>query len=303
MAEHWFRWHHGAVNDPKFRVIAARACHAMSRNVTRGHDSGNDVSVCHVVAVWAAMLECASQADERGSLTDWDDEDAAAGLGMSIDQVAAIREAMEGKVIDDGFVSAWSKRQPKREDGRVADRKREQRSREKSHASVAGVRDDGPCHAVSRNVTTEERRGEESLLSSYEERSTTGVDRPPGEAAESGAVALSGDPAGGGVSATPCPHQAIIALYHETLPELRRVRVWNTTRQGMLAKRWREDPERQALDWWRDLFGYVRQSNWLMGREQGRDGRPFDCDLEWIISPKNLAKILEGKYESRGAVR
>ena len=95
----------------------------------------------------------------------------------------------------------------------------------------------------------------------------------------------------------PCPQQEIIALYHDTLPELRRVRVWTGARPKALAARWRESADRQSLDWWRKYFGYVRKSRFLMGQTTGRDGRGFDCDLEWLIRPANFAKVIEGKYE------
>jgi uncharacterized protein YdaU (DUF1376 family) len=98
-----------------------------------------------------------------------------------------------------------------------------------------------------------------------------------------------------------CPHREIVALYHECLPELRRVREWNPTRQKLLARRWAEDPERQDVEWWRGFFGYVRRSPFLMGRVTGRDGRAFDCDLEWLIRPTNFAKVVEGKYEDAAA--
>lgn len=99
----------------------------------------------------------------------------------------------------------------------------------------------------------------------------------------------------------PCPHQKIIEIYHEVLPELRRVREWNSTRRDLLARRWAESQERQNLEWWSAYFGYVRASPFLMGRKAGRDGRPFDCDLEWLIRPNNFAKVVEGKYEDQAA--
>jgi len=37
-----------------------------------------------------------------------------------------------------------------------------------------------------------------------------------------------------------CPHQAVVDLYHQHLPTLRRVEVWNSARQGYLRQRWRE---------------------------------------------------------------
>lgn len=98
-----------------------------------------------------------------------------------------------------------------------------------------------------------------------------------------------------------CPHQAIVALYHEVLPELRQVRIWNDSRKRLLARRWAESSERQDLEWWRGYFGYVRRSPWLMGKSAGRDGRPFDCDLEWLICPTNFPKVIEGKYEKPAA--
>lgn len=98
-----------------------------------------------------------------------------------------------------------------------------------------------------------------------------------------------------------CPHKAIIAAYHEILPELRQVRDWNETRARLLSRRWAESQERQNLPWWQEYFRYVRTSKFLMGKTIGRDGRPFDCDLEWLVRPTNFAKVIEGKYEERAA--
>lgn len=91
----------------------------------------------------------------------------------------------------------------------------------------------------------------------------------------------------------PCPHNEIIALYHELLPSLRQVRTWEGKRPKHLQARWREDPERQNLGWWRRFFGYVAKSDFLMGRKTD-----FAADLEWLIAPGNFAKVIEGKYEN-----
>lgn len=95
----------------------------------------------------------------------------------------------------------------------------------------------------------------------------------------------------------PCPHQAIIALYHETLPELPRVIAWPETRQKHLAARWREAPERQDLDWWREFFRGIRQCPHLLGRND----RGWRADLPWMLKPEKFLGIIEGKYrrESR----
>lgn len=108
----------------------------------------------------------------------------------------------------------------------------------------------------------------------------------------------------------PCPHQQILALYHELLPELPCMKVWNGTRQQHLAARWRErwksknySTQAEGLAYFRKLFEYIwRECDWLMGRIPGRNGKPFFATLEWIVSPGNFAKIIEGNYARREVV-
>lgn len=94
-----------------------------------------------------------------------------------------------------------------------------------------------------------------------------------------------------------CPHQEIIDLYHRILPMGRQVRIWTEARKAMLRARWREDEERQTLDWWKRLFDYIAQSDFLTGKVCVKDRKPFEIDLEWIVKPANLVKIIEGKYD------
>lgn len=105
-----------------------------------------------------------------------------------------------------------------------------------------------------------------------------------------------------------CPHEKIIALYHELLPLNPRVIEWNETRQGYLRARWKDksqpgkasegySTERDGLAWWRRFLGWLAQSKFLTGQRDGTAGKPpFLADLEWIIKPTNFSKIIEGKY-------
>lgn len=94
-----------------------------------------------------------------------------------------------------------------------------------------------------------------------------------------------------------CPHDEIIALYHEILPMCQQVREWNKQRQGYLRQRWRESPKRQNIDWWRQYFAWVAESKFLTGQRPGTNGRPpFIASLEWLILPSNMAEVIEGKY-------
>jgi hypothetical protein len=96
----WFRWWAGTVNDPKWRIIAARA------NCRPGD----------CLAVWAYLLEIAKDGD--GDISKHDPEECAVVLGYDHLLVETIIVAMRDKeLIADGRLTAWEKRQPKREDG------------------------------------------------------------------------------------------------------------------------------------------------------------------------------------------
>lgn len=97
-----------------------------------------------------------------------------------------------------------------------------------------------------------------------------------------------------------CPHQEIIALYHDALPTCPRIRDWTPTRAAHLRARWNEDPKRQDLDYWRRLFAYVAQSEFLTGRTSSPGRKPFAASLEWLVKAENFAKVREGRYHHEG---
>ena len=101
------------------------------------------------------------------------------------------------------------------------------------------------------------------------------------------------------VDATPkCPHSKIRDIYNRilghTLPQCLST---NKTVDGFLRARWREDKQRQNLEWWEWYFGEISKSDFLMGRtDQG-----FTASYEWVIRPTNMSKILNGNYRNRGS--
>ena len=90
--KHWLRLWHDMPTDPKFRVIARR--------------SGRPLP--EVLSVFVMMMTNASaNANERGELDNWNDEDIAAALDMEGEHVASIREAMQGKTLDGHRLLGW----------------------------------------------------------------------------------------------------------------------------------------------------------------------------------------------------
>ncbi|WP_145974351.1 hypothetical protein [Stenotrophomonas pictorum] len=276
MSNHWLRLWHEMPHDPKWRTIARH--------------SGQPISL--VQAVYLHLLVDASRNVTRGhaSVTN---EDLASALDCDESQIDAVLGAMQGRVLEGMAISGWEKRQPKREDAgnsetrakTASQRKREQRERDRESRNVT------QCHDESRNVTTDKDKDKDTERAEEANASLSAASQRDDDSApdddnseQPGRVA--------------CPHQQIVSLYHEVLPELRQVRDWNETRRRLLGRRWSEQPARQDLEWWRGFFGYVRESDFLMGKTIGRDGRPFDCDLEWLVRPTNFAKVIEGKYEN-----
>lgn len=58
-----------------------------------------------------------------------------------------------------------------------------------------------------------------------------------------------------------------------------------------VCTRLKEHPD---LEWWRTLFDRVKASDFLCGRKTD-----FAVTLDWILGPKNLAKLMNGNYDNR----
>lgn len=112
----WVRLWADMPTDPKFRAIARR--------------SGRPLS--EVMSLFIIMMTGADQ--ETGALSGWSDDDAAAAMDVDETAVSAIREAMQGKVLDGLSLTGWERRQPKRADDLSTNRVREWRDRKRAEA-------------------------------------------------------------------------------------------------------------------------------------------------------------------------
>lgn len=123
----WVRLWHDMPTDPKWRTIARRARQ----------------TIPNVMSVYLHMMINASNATERGTLENWNDEDVASALDLETEDVAAIREAMQGRVLEGNRLTGWEKRQPAREDG-SAERAKAWREARKGTGDAAGRGQNGP---------------------------------------------------------------------------------------------------------------------------------------------------------------
>jgi len=70
-----------------------------------------------------------------------------------------------------------------------------------------------------------------------------------------------------------------------------------STRRGSIQSRIKEDFN--TIEAWRGFFELIQQNDFLMGKTQSMDRKPFKISLDWVCKPANLAKIIEGYYHGR----
>jgi len=185
----WFRAHHGITSDRKWPIIAKIS----------GQKIGD------VVAVWIALLEHASQSDDRGHILGFDTETIDVLYGYEDGTTESIVNALKKKgMIFDDWITNWGKRQPDRErDDDSAERVKRFRERQKQQIQsnqcntettqscnanvtlhVTDVTDVTPCNAQIRTeqIRTEQNR-EENIETSNEvscvEPAKSAVSTPP----------------------------------------------------------------------------------------------------------------------------
>jgi hypothetical protein len=143
----WFRSYHGAPTDAKFLMLAKRA----------------GVAVHEVAFVWWALLDFASQNDPRGSIKGFDPEALACFSGLDESKIRAIEGVCreKGMVDQADMLSAWHRRQPKREDD-SSPRVRAFRERQKGETQGNAHVTQGNAHVTQGNGRTEQNREEQN---------------------------------------------------------------------------------------------------------------------------------------------
>lgn len=89
------------------------------------------------------------------------------------------------------------------------------------------------------------------------------------------------------------PHQKVVDLYHEILPNLPGVRVLTAKRKTAIKQRHNTIMEKD-LDNWRGFFQAVSRSRFLMGELPGKD---WQASFDFLVTEKAAVGVLEGKYQ------
>ena len=93
------------------------------------------------------------------------------------------------------------------------------------------------------------------------------------------------------------PYSTILDSYHEILTDLPKAKVMTDKRKRYIKELWNSKNEdgnsRADLEWWDSYFTYCKSIKFL----HGENGRGWTANLEWIVTPANFVKIIEGNYK------
>jgi uncharacterized protein YdaU (DUF1376 family) len=225
------------------------------------------------------------------------DEQECAGIAKcrSSDEIEAMRFVLNKFFIkcDDGYYN-------KRMSEEIA--KAEILSDSRSKAGKIGASIRARTKARSQSRTSAEQVPNTSLASAKQESVPPPPQphsQPPPEKpspADAGVASIAVDAVVKPGPQTRVPHAEIVELFRATLPMAVPIKIWDNDRQELLRTRWREEPERQSLDWWQRFFRYVARSKFLTGEAASPGRKPFVLTLEWLLKRANFRKVIEGNY-------
>lgn len=109
------------------------------------------------------------------------------------------------------------------------------------------------------------------------------------------------EPPKAGTGKVPCPHKALLAVFHEECPTMPTVIKLSSNRKTLLASRWRDVDEdsrfssvEDGLTIFRAIFKRAHTSDFL----SGRSGK-FKPGFDWLMQQGNFLKLCEGNYDNR----
>lgn len=227
------------------------------------------------------MLMCMRCSND---LVTFQDEEIAFQLRITVDELAETKALFIKKgFVDSGWnLLNWEKRQFASDSStaRVA-----------KHRALQKEKQDKPCNT---DVTLHETKA-------------NGLDTDTDTDKEANASVGSADQPEQADKLPRCETQAVIDLYHETLPELPSVRLMTDQRRRAVAAFWRfvltskrsdgrarAATAKEALDWIGDYFGRVRDNDFLMGRgERGAGHANWQCDFDFLLTDKGKKHVIE----------
>ncbi len=87
-------------------------------------------------------------------------------------------------------------------------------------------------------------------------------------------------------------YQAIVNLYHKTLPNLAPVKLLTDKRKSAIRSCCSLKPSYSSLEFWEAYFNDAAKSDFIMGRKID-----WKADFDFLIKKSKFVKVLEGSYD------
>ena len=197
--------------------------------------------------------------------------------------VAALNNAGLLKYTPDGLeIHDWYEYTGKLIDKRESEKNRSRRRRAAAAASAAGDQ------RTAAGQTADAPQTDRQTTAGRVEQSRVEQSRADESREDKGTYTPDGAPA----AAEPTPYKEIVALYHEICKSYPKLRSVSERRKEAIAARWKE--YKRNLDTFRELFTRAEASPFLKGKNK----RNWAADFNWLMNSENMAKVLEGNYDS-----
>lgn len=284
MSMEWYRAYHGMPYDPKLKVVARRSGQPMA----------------FVVAVWACVLDAASQHDPRGTIN-IDPEEIAVFQDMELEAVEAVLAALKSKnlVDEDNHLTNWHKRQRTTSTERV---QKHRNGKKQDETSGNGKKHDGTDGNTTKRKNDPDTDSEADTEADTEQRAETDSKKDSNlknRAREEKRESEGEKQQIGGKEAernqTQILQQMADIWNEEVQSKLTNGQkaILTEKRKELMTARW-IDEFAEDIRAWRYFCEIIGNSDFCLGRIEGKD---WTIDLTWAIqSSDRVAKILEGGF-------
>lgn len=243
-----------------------------------------------IMVVWFKLLCLAGKTNNSGVFIfneriPYTDEMLAAIFRRDINVVRLALKTFEDfgmiEIIDNVItIPNWSKHQSldayEKKKARDRERIAKKRAEQKALITVSPEMSPGMSPDMSPDVASleedkEEDKDKEEEKEGYKEE--TGAERPP---------------------LPPIPYESIKNLYNEICKSFSRCTALSDARKKAIRARFNSG---YKLDDFRTLFNKAEASSFL----KGQNGRSWMASFDWMIKDANMAKVLDGNYDDKGA--
>ena len=284
MSMEWYRAYHGMPYDPKLKVVARRSGQPMA----------------FVVAVWACVLDAASQHDPRGTIN-IDPEEIAVFQDMELEAVEAILAALKSKdlIDEDNHLTNWHKRQhttsaervKKHRDGKKRDvTPRNTKKRDVTAGNAKKRKNDPDTDADTETDSDAEQRADTDSKKDSNSKNRTREEKKESEEEKQQSCGKDAEKDKKQIL------QQMTDIWNEEVqskitPDQKAI--LTKRRKEQLAARW-VDEFAEDIRAWRYFCEIIGRSEFCLGKIEGKD---WVIDLTWATqSSDRVAKILEGVF-------